>query len=1011
LSSGVVASTRSRSVFVGRGAELERLDAALARAVDGKPTALLIGGEAGVGKTRLLREFAGRALTRNVRIVAGSCVDLGAGDLPYAPLVDALRGLVRDLGVERLRDLSGPGFSSLARLAPFLGEAEALHAPDPHARSRMFEAVLYLLDRLGERTPVLLIIEDLQWADRSTLDFIVFLFRSLTQERVVVAASYRSTDLQPGHPLRSVFVQIDRAQQAERFELRMFDRTEVRELLSAIVGGPPRRSQVQRVFELSDGNAFFVEELVAAGALDDTSSYPTAALEVPTPLREMMIARIELMSDEALEVLRAAATVGRHVSHRLLATVCDLPERTLLGALRECVVHHLLAVSPGEDAYAFRHALAREAVYQDLLPGERIRLHGAIAEAITDNPSLAYSRLRSVATEVAHHWWEAGNQTQALRACVVAGLDAAEVCAFAESEHQFARALRLWSQVDNADERAGISRPELLRRAADAACWAGHVDRAIEWAREALDTVDTARPAERAAAYERLGHYLTEAGQSEAILSAITEADLLLATEKPSALLAGVRAARAGAHLQAGRYSLGLQLGSEAVEIARTVGAVAEEGRALSMTGVALTMTGNPDDGIRALRAAVEIADATGDLEAQLRGYANLTFVLENAGRLNEALQSAERGLQQIRRLGRQSEANLPLLTVSAILLFELGRWDEAEEIATEVLERDTPGRIALYFDLLLAESDIYRGRFDAADARLDGIRQTVQRLNEPQSTGAWHACVAELAIWRRQHEHARTAIMDGLQVVREAEDVPQVLRLCAVGLRAEADEAQRLAALGTAAPAVSTTGAELLGRAEQAVEATVGQPVLPEVLVLARQCRAEWSRLDSGSDAQLWDQVRNGWLRLERPHPAAYAALRQAEALLDSPERYVRLATPVLREAHRTAAGLGAKPLLDEVEALATRAQVDLDEPAEVDKRPVAAANPFGLTPRERQVLEHLVQGHTNRRIARDLFITEKTASVHVSNILTKLQVSNRGEAAAVAHRLDLFRNDDKVS
>jgi DNA-binding CsgD family transcriptional regulator/tetratricopeptide (TPR) repeat protein len=994
-------------VFVGRGAELARLDAALASAVDGRPTAVLIGGEAGVGKTRLLREFAGRALARNVRVVAGSCVDLGAGDLPYAPLIDALRSLVRDLGVERLRELSGPGFSSLVRLAPFLGEAEALHTPDPHARSRMFEAVLHLLDRLGALTPVLLVVEDLQWADRSTLDFIVFLLRSLTRERVMVAASYRSTDL-PGHPLRSVLLQIDHGQQAERFELRLFDRDEVREFLSSIAGGPPRRGQVQRIFELSDGNAFFIEELVAAGALDDTSSYPTAPLEVPTLLREMLIARIELMSDEALEVLRVAATVGRHVSHRLLAAVCDLPERSLLGALRECVVHHLLAVSPGEDAYAFRHALAREAVYQDLLPGERIRLHGAIAEAITDNPALAYSKLRSVATELAHHWWEAGNPPQALRACVVAGTDAAEICAFAESERQFSRALRLWSEVENADELAGLSRPELLRRAADAASWAGHVDRAIEWTREALTAVAATRPVERAAVYERLGRYLTEAGQSEAMLSAVTEADRLLAAEEPSALLAGVRAARAGAHLQAGHYSLGLRLASEAVEIARSVGAVAEEGRALSMTGVALTMTGNPDDGIRALTAAVEIADATGDLEDLLRVYANLTFVLENAGRLNEALQSAERGLRQISRLGTQSEANLPLLTVSAILLLELGRWDEAETIASEVLERDTPARIALYFELLLAESDIYRGRFESAAVRLDGTRQTVQRLNEPQSTGAWHACVAELAIWRRHHVAARAAILDGLRVVRAAEDVPQVLRLCAVGLRAEADEAQRLAALGTTGPTVSGTGADLLGWAEQAVEAMAGQPVLPEVLVLARQCRAEWSRLEGGSDARLWDRVRSGWLGFERPYPAAYAALRQAEALLDTPDRTLRPATPVLREAHRMAAALGARPLLDEMEALAKRAQIDLDEPAAVDKRPAAPADPFGLTPRERQVLKHLVQGHTNRRIAKQLFISEKTASVHVSNILTKLQVSNRGEAAAIAHRLGLFRDED---
>jgi DNA-binding CsgD family transcriptional regulator/tetratricopeptide (TPR) repeat protein len=902
----------------------------------------------------------------------------------------------------------------LGRLAPFLGAPAEPDTPDLHARSRMFEAVLGLLSRLSADTPVLLVLEDLQWADRSTLDFLLFLVRSLTHERLLVAASYRSSDLHPRHPLRSVLIEIDRARRGERFELQLFNRAELGELVTAILGSTPSAVQVACILELSDGNPFFTEELAAAGVLDRLmSAADIRQLKLPERLRDTLIARVELLSDEAQGVLRAAATAGRHVSHRLLATVCDMPERSLLSALRESVAQHLLVVTPGENAYAFRHALAREAVYDDLLPGERIRLHGAIAAALSADVSLAYSQSRSVATELAHHWWEAGDRPRALSALVAAGKDAADVCAFAESERQLARALTLWHQVQDPDELVGLARRDVLHRAADAARWAGHIDQAVAWTREALADAGCTGPAVLAAAYERLGHYLGQAGRSDAALEAYTEADRLLAAEPASPLLAAVRAACGTAHLQAGQYSLGLRLSTEAVEIARTVGAAAEEGRALNTSGVALTMTGRPAEGVRALRAAVEIAESCGNIEEQLRAYANLTFVLENAGQLTEALQAAVSGLERASRLGLPAEATVALLTVSAIIKLELGRWSEAEQTAVEVLERDTPARVALYFELLLAEIEIYRGHFDQAERRLTASRQTVQLLKEPQSTGAWHACLAELSIWRRRHEQARVAIAEGLRAVSEAEDAPQVLRLCACGLRAEADEAERLAAFRPAQLAtIRAVGAELADRARQAAAPAGGAPVLPEVSVLEQQCLAEWSRLAGASDAEAWRAVRTGWQGLERIYPAAYAGLREAESVADGPDRGESFATPVLREAHRVAVDLGADPLRREIESLARRARIGLaetvagDAPGPTD--PMASpADRFQLTPREREVLRYVGLGYTNRTIARELFITEKTASVHVSNILAKLNVSNRGQAAAIAHRLGLIEPD----
>jgi len=756
---------------------------------------------------------------------------------------------------------------------------------------------------------------------------------------------------------------------------------------------------------LSDGNAYFVEALVADGA---HAAPATAATHLPGGLRDVLIPRIRMMSDEAQEVLRAAATAGRHVSHRLLAAAAEQPERQLNSALRECVDQQLLTVRPGADTYTFRHALAREAVYEDLLPGERIRLHQSLASALESDPSLAYTEAGSVATELAHHWSEAGEPARALAASVAAGRDAADVCAFGESERQFSRALRLWERVPDPERLAAMSRLELLRRAADAARWAGHVEAAIAATRDALASVDPSLGVERAAVLERLGRYLREAGDSDGTLRAYEEADRLLVDQPPSALRAGVRAARAGARLQAGEYSLGLLLGREAVQMARAVGSAREEGRALNTTGVALTMTGHPDEGVDAVRNALAIAQEHGDLEDLHRAYANLTFVLENAGRLEEALKVARQGLDQGRRIGLGPEGSCAHSFRIAILLFELGRWTEAGKMAVEALEREIPARFALYFELLLAELDIYHGRFDNADRRLASIRPTVARLNEPQSTGALHACLAELAIWRRERGPARTTIADGLKAVCDAEDAPQVLRLCAYGLRAEADEAQRLSDLGQGDSGPARTardvGDDLWTRAEQAGTGPDGAPPLPEVSVLTLLCRAEHARLHGSNDPDVWARVAAGWRGLQRLYPSAYAEWRWAEALADGPHRDRGRITPVLRNAYRTAEALKAGPLLREIEVLALRAgDIKLDPPPTRPDRPEPAPAPYRLTPREQEVLHYVGLGFTNKQIAKKLRIEEKTVSVHVTHILTKLDVQNRVQAAGIAHRLGL--------
>ncbi|MFF5075888.1 AAA family ATPase [Actinoplanes sp. NPDC000266] len=979
----------SRDDLVGRRSERARLDAALSAAAAGRPSTVLLGGEAGVGKTALLRAFADDAEGSGARVMTGACVDLSSGDLPYVPVVEALRSLVRDVGEQEVRRLAGPAWPSLARMAPFLGEPEQGAAGGADARVHMFEGVLGLLRRLGEERPVVLICEDLHWADRSTLDLLAFLVRMLTDERLLLLITYRSNDLEPRHPLRPLIVEFERSRRVDHVRLQPFDHDESVQFVAGRSVGSLTSVQLERTISLAEGNAFFLEEMVVSGA---AATEPGDRL--PSSLSDMVLTRVEPLSAEAQEVLRAAAAAGRYVGHRLLATACDLPERSLLTALRECTTRQLLTEGPQPYSYAFRHALVREAVYGDLLAGERMRLHAAIATAL--------SREHAAAGELAHHWFQAGDREQAFTTALRAAAEAATACAFAESDRLYERALQLWDEVGDAEAVGGAAHAEVLRRAADAARWAGDLARALSRAEAALGELPGDDRAGRAALLERLGRYRWETGDSEGTLRAYAEADALLADGPPTPLRARVHADLATTHLRNGRYALGGRLGAEAVAMARSVGAEAEEGQALNPMGIGLTMTGDPDGGVAAIRRAVEIARAGGHLDDLHRAYVNLTFVLANVGRRADALEVARHGITHVRRLGLEWTAGGVLVSNAATLQAELGRWDEAERTAVEALDHDLPTRSTLYLRLLLAGLEIARGRFDRAEHLIGSAR----RLDESEYSTDIHTCLAEIAIWRRDHRGARRAVADGLRAVRDSEDQLQQLRLYGLGLRAEADEAQRLAALGRDASEVREAAGDLAVRAAKLAPDGGDGPLLPDVPLLALGCQAERLRSEGADDPAEWARVAEGWEALDRPYPAAYGHWRRADALLATAAPDRAAATGALRAGHRIASALGAACLLGELDALARRARIEPAEEVAHDAEPEPI--PFRLTRRELQVLQELGKGSSNRRIARQLFIAEKTASVHVSNILTKLGVTSRGEAAAMAYRAGLIPRED---
>jgi DNA-binding CsgD family transcriptional regulator/tetratricopeptide (TPR) repeat protein len=968
--------------LVGRAPELRALAEALAEAAAGRPGAVLIGGDAGIGKSRLLAEFLGHAQADGATVLRGTCLDLGDGALPYLPLMEILRSLVRERSAAEVRDLAGPGWPELARLLPSLATGVPHAPPREGSSAQLLDAVLRLVDECAGAAPTIVAVEDLHWVDRSTADLLRFLSRTLVDQRVLVVGTYRIDD---SPDLRALLSGLDLP--VRRSQLAPLSVPEVRELVTALLGtaaadpGYVDPGYVDEVARRSEGNAFFARELVAAG--------PMARTEVPIGVRDLVLARLDAAGPRARVVAGVIAAAGRPVTHPLVAAAVGLPHAELLGALRQCVATQLLAVEGGER-YAFRHALALDAVYGDLLPGERAAHHQALAEALTALPASALAEPASATAELAHHWDLAGDAPRAFAASVTAASAAMDVFAYAEAQRQYDRALRLWRGVAGTTD---VELPLLLSDAADACRWTGDVERAVDLVERALRELGPgAEPVRTAKLHERRGRYLWELGRTDASLSAYAQACAVLAEAPPSKELVWVLGGHATALVQVGRLHEAVARCREALHAAEAVDAAVEAGRARNTLGAALTMVGSPDEGIAELREAVRIADDAGRLEDVVRGHSNLGFALETAGRLEEALEATLQGVRRVRDLGVETTGTAVLLANASSVLTMLGRWDEAEEIADAAPVRGTVGGLDVYRQIVLAEIDVNRGRFAAAESRLAG-GGVAARMSEPQFAGLLHALRAEAQLWQREPGAALATVEAGLTTVAESDDEGQVLRLCALGLRAAADLAQRRRAAPDRARFASLPDTGTLRAARERAPAN-----RPAGVVLRELCLVEQARIDGTATAASWTAVARCWDALAQPYPAAYARWRAAEAAVDRGERSA--AVDALRVARQAATTLRAVPLLAEIDALARAARLDLGEPA--PERSVEAA-PFGLTPREREVVGLLCAGLTNRQIARSIFVTERTAGVHVSNIIAKMQVANRGQAAALARRTGL--------
>ncbi|MDG4800528.1 LuxR family transcriptional regulator [Micromonospora sp. WMMD980] len=973
-----MASDPDTAPLVGRTGTVATLRSALLDDVaPGQTAAVFLTGESGVGKTRLLGEVGERLRQAGALVLTGSCLDIGDAS-PLHPVRQALRRLDADLAEARTT-------SAVRGLLQVFDE----ETPGPDGAGALLERVAQGLHLVAGGRPLVLVLDDLQWVDRSTRQLLLYLLAGLGDLQLSVLAAIRAESLRGAHPLRRVLTELRRLRSVRVVDLLPLDRAGTDELAAAVVGAPLPPEAADQMWQRSGGNPFVVEELArdrrdGRDGLSDT-------------LREVFLDRVDALPQPADAVVQAVAAGVEPVEHWLLAQVVRLPEDELLDAVREAVAHRLLVGA--DDGYRLRHRLVAEILAHELLPAERAALHRRYAEALTAAPAELHQ------ARLAHHWRQAGEPARALPATMTAAREAERLHGYAEAHRHWSAALTLAATptpvpLDGSrpPEPVEVDRVELLSHAAEAAHHSGEHARALTLLEEL--SADPAGPP-ACALHIRRARYLAAAGRSapaeEEYRRVLASADCT----PRERCTAAARLAELLLHL--GRYAEAGEQAREALDLAAEVpGSTSEVVLASAALGFSEAFLEDPTAGLAVMRRALETAERSGRPEDVACAYLHLAELL--TGPLNileEGVVVARRGAERVAELGLGRTWETRLLAVATNGLFRVGQWAEAEKVVAAALRHRPSGADAVELLLARCRLSVGYGDVEASDRDLEAVATVLA------GGGARHVLPmlilrAGLFMWQGRHDLARQAVQRGLTESR-SDDVIVLATLAWHGLRAEAEAA------ASRTVEVDPTAVRRLREAIDRVIRKSGQAGAPVRYVadgFLALCDAELSRLDDGrGDPELWARSATEWDRRNHPYPAAYSRLRQAEALLARRSR-VATAGKLLRHAHAMAQSLGAVPLSAEIRTLAGRARVTLEDApsaAPVPRpRATAPAAPAVdelavLTAREREVLAAVAEGLTNKEIGQRLFISERTIGVHVSHIFDKLQVRTRVQASAI--------------
>jgi ATP/maltotriose-dependent transcriptional regulator MalT len=947
--------------MVGRAEQRAQLNHTLDDVIDDGSRFVIVGGDAGAGKTTVVEAFVadlfGPLADRKAQLVRGQCVPMGSEGLPYAPIVGALRDLLTQHGREQILEWAGAGRQALGALLPDLGTAP--READDTIRLQLLETVTMLLERASENGPLVVIMEDIHWADESTRHVLRFLARALTDAPVMIITTFRSDELTRRHPLRPFLAEVGRFPGTVRIDIPGLDRTEVAELLTQLMERPPSNVVIDLVYKRSEGIPYFVEEL--------TRSAARGCIDMPDTLRDALNVRVLSLSDRTQQTLQLAAVAGTRVDHGLLAAAADASDGELESQLREAI--DASVITADETGYAFRHALLREVIHDDLLPGQHARFHARFAMILEEHPELMSAEAAPM--EIAHHWNAAHEVNKAFRwALTAAGSGAA---AFHEALKLYERALELWDQVDDPESVAG-SHASLLMRAAHTAEDAGEIERSLSLVNAALEELDPGHDRQ-----ERVEALLVKSRTKASLMTVggvepLREALELLPEDADPKLRARVVEMLARRTTLSGDVQQGIELSHQAVDVAAVADSDSATANAWITLGISLAAAGQESEGITVIERVSELA--RGRPRTMLRFFINYSDALNHIGRYEDAAREALSGVDMARDLGLQRSMGAMLAGNAAEPLLALGQWGRASAMIERALELDPPAHHHAHLRLLQAWLYVWRGQLDEADAVLAEFRPMTRNDQlSPQYNSQAIRTDAEFALTLGDHRRAWSDVrvfLDHWQRYHSAVVYPVL-------------------AAGAAA-------ARVLDQREGTEERSALIKNLLDHQAMPVRIRAFWEpviRAELEDTAQAWRSALDELAA--QPAPAnlrPYAGLRLGQHLVAGRERGE--AKQVLATASAEAVALGSTLLSDRIGSLSQRAGFTVAPPPE--ESPVA-----GLTPREIEVLQLVAAGRSNGEIGNALFISTKTASVHVSNILAKLGVSGRGEAAAVAHRIGL--------
>jgi DNA-binding CsgD family transcriptional regulator len=998
--------------LVGRKRELSRLMGALG----GDVRLVLIVGDAGVGKTRFAGEGMARAAAAGMVLVCGECLPL-ARMLPLLPVASALGELGRLDGGALMESALAevPEFvrEEVGRLVPQLAAGDggigAAERGEGWRRERLFAGAAELLAAVarGSKSGLGLLVEDVHWADSETLDFLTFLSRAGRRDPVRMVVTCRSDEVPMEAEVTGWLAQVRGAAGVEEIRLGPLSRAEVAGQVAALAGGPVSAGVVDELFSRAEGNAFFTEQLVAAALADGAAG---GGLRIPAGLparlADVLVARAGRCVSEARAMLSAMAVAGRPVDEDLLGAVTGLDVDAIRRGLHELAAVRLLADDAPGGGHRPRNALLAEAVAGELLPGQRAALHERTAQA------LATAGDEGLAAETAGHWQAAGRPAGELPARVAAAGAAERVFGYAEAAGHWQRAIELWPDVPDAASVTRIGLPRVYVRAIDALHLSGDGEHAGKLADEAHRRFAShPDPATAAIAGYRAAFFLSirtpAAGRP-----LLEEALRLFEQAPPSAEHAAARFDYAMSFQRSGEAGSQVNVSAllnRALEIAEAAGATALTSRIVNTLGYEALLSGQVEEGQALLDRGRALAQASQEGWALVWQAVVDSDVQLKLARFHRAAEVAVQGVETVRQAGLEASFEAGMVAWNAAeALLAVGRAAEAAALIGP-LTTGPPDLGRWVVHEARAEIDLLRGDLEAAGRRRQQIKACVGHVSHVDSARESALQVAELALWTGLPGDALREVRQVLALFQAPDFTIFCGRLLAEGMRACADLAEQARAL------FDPQAAEAAVAAADGLAWWVGQmggapfndhPFVATIPAERATWAAERTRLAGESDPAAWAAAAKAWDGLGCPHRAGYAWWRQAEAQLGAGQP-AAAAAGALRAA--AAAAAGHEPLLAQIRTLAERARIPLAPPAAAT--PAAPATPsaeararYGLTGRELAVLRLLAAGRTNAQIGRELFISPRTAGVHVTNILRKLGVSGRVQAAAVAERAGLL-------